>query len=545
MLETRADSGHTTASRRSHTSSAVGGVLTAAVLMVPAATVLALFAGVRDRGTWMDEFWSLFLSDPSLSPLQLVRARLLHDVHPPLYSLLATVARRVDDAGTYSGRLLNCALVLLALGYTGVALRRARAADKAPHLLVFLFSTSYFLLHHLPEFRAYSLLTVASGCYALSAWFVLGAENGPARADTVHRATLEITAFTLANSHYYGALLVSLHLTLSMAVLSRAGRRSSARRLLSPLLVSVVPAILWFGLTYPHIEHLSGGRFWLPELQVLGTTKTLVGVLLKVCSNLVAWGLAGLGAILLLAPTRTGLRRVSALSPSLLAGPALAVLSFALTGAGLVLTTLVISLHTPILMDRYLSVLTGPLCAIVAVLVLHALRAVPRPWQIGLTSALFANGVLFCAWLVYAQGRHPDLRQWEHTARVIGALQTECRERPVQYAFMHARTVRPHSRDEMLAMGAQKMAAQFGFTAARAPLPSGAVVTASRRCPVALWLLNVPEHEPLSAAQLLSRGHYAHPTISDERLSIDHRGVTAVLYLSEKAQAAPRAHARR
>jgi hypothetical protein len=72
------------------------------------------------RGPWLDEFWTLELSDASRGLLPLVRDGWLHDVHPPLFNLWATLLTSVGVTSIPAGRLASnlpaaCLMILAAL----------------------------------------------------------------------------------------------------------------------------------------------------------------------------------------------------------------------------------------------------------------------------------------------------------------------------------------------------------------------------------------------------------------------------------------------
>src|SRR5262249_14978170 len=59
------------------------------------------------QGPWLDEFWTLELSDTSRGLLPLVRERWLSDVHPPVFNLWATLLTSLGVTSIPAGRLAS------------------------------------------------------------------------------------------------------------------------------------------------------------------------------------------------------------------------------------------------------------------------------------------------------------------------------------------------------------------------------------------------------------------------------------------------------
>ena len=68
--------------------SATGVIAAAAVGLILA--LMSVDAALQ--GPWLDEFWTLELSDTSRGLLPLVRERWVSDLHPPVFNLWATLS---------------------------------------------------------------------------------------------------------------------------------------------------------------------------------------------------------------------------------------------------------------------------------------------------------------------------------------------------------------------------------------------------------------------------------------------------------------------
>jgi hypothetical protein len=91
----------------------------AAVGIAAILAIAALDAGFR--GPWLDEFWTLHLSDTSDGLLALIRDGWLRDAHPPLFSAWATLLSSLGISSISVGRLASN---LLAAGLMLLAARR-------------------------------------------------------------------------------------------------------------------------------------------------------------------------------------------------------------------------------------------------------------------------------------------------------------------------------------------------------------------------------------------------------------------------------------
>lgn len=106
-------------------------------------------------GPWFDEFWTRYLSDPSVNLLEAFNNRWIADVHPPLFSFLVWLSAHVARLPIEQARLLNFIPLGLLTVYA-VLLGRMRPRER-PFLAVFAISlgTSAFFIDYFVEFRSY------------------------------------------------------------------------------------------------------------------------------------------------------------------------------------------------------------------------------------------------------------------------------------------------------------------------------------------------------------------------------------------------------
>lgn len=117
--------------------------------------IVLLVAAAPRHGPWFDEFWTRFLSDPSIEFGEAFQKRWVADVHPPLFSMMAWLSAQVVRLPIEKARLLNLtplAILALYLFLVGKALPRARA-----FITVFAISvgSSAFFIEYFTEFRSY------------------------------------------------------------------------------------------------------------------------------------------------------------------------------------------------------------------------------------------------------------------------------------------------------------------------------------------------------------------------------------------------------
>ncbi|SON54631.1 hypothetical protein HDIA_1090 [Hartmannibacter diazotrophicus] len=107
------------------------------------------------RGPWLDEFWSVYLSDPTLGLHRIFSERWMADVHPVFFSLLSYLVAHIAPLTVQDGRLLNFIPLLATVAYISVFwILNPRERE---FLLVFAVSTStsLFFINAFGNFRSY------------------------------------------------------------------------------------------------------------------------------------------------------------------------------------------------------------------------------------------------------------------------------------------------------------------------------------------------------------------------------------------------------
>jgi hypothetical protein len=464
------------------------------------------------HGVWIDDGWSLLLTDPRPSLGALLRERLLVDVHPPLYNVTLSLLRRSLGGGLMLGRMVN--FVALAATFAAV-LALARAHPRTRLLTIgtlALVTTSYFLLRFVRDFRAYGCVILASLGLAtyLLAYVSDALERKPMPSSRLVRGGTFAGALLLANLHYFGAMLVGLQLSVVGLLMLKRGQSRRALELGAMLGLALLPVVLWLALSIPRLRSVLEGGFWIENEGVIALAKMMVEAAVKLCSNPVAWLLALLGAARLVrAPRSPEAQRELVLAGTFALGPIL-----------LVVVTVVIHYQQPILQDRYLAVLAGPLCASICVLALAGLRSAGPLVRSGAIVSLAGVAIAVCGWMARVDPQRHGVRFWDESARLVRTAQRACLEQPVPYAGPW-----PEGGVASLVTAAQLLASRNGFRVRDEELPRGTLPQTSDRCPVALWLVQLPEGHATDAATLLHNLGFR----SNETLTLRDFGATAVL----------------
>ena len=130
-------------------------------LWVPLAIIIFIgafwpFMQIEKASLWLDEFWSIYFSDPSQSLYDLYRSRILQELHPPLYFILNHLWMGIYNENIYAPRILSALLGLCLLGVATYMNRRILSMNARLFLLAFIV-TGYSFVHFSTEARNYML----------------------------------------------------------------------------------------------------------------------------------------------------------------------------------------------------------------------------------------------------------------------------------------------------------------------------------------------------------------------------------------------------
>ena len=375
--------------------------------MIAAAGVCAILViagiGAALRGPWLDEFWTLELSDASKGLPALIRDGWMRDAHPPVFNAWATLLASLGITSIPAGRLVSNLLAagLMILAAFRLSRRTPGQAGFAAALLLLTLSLPQ-AMESFALYRSYFWQMTAIATLALVARHVAAA-----KADLDWRRDLDLAAIAVLATaasigvHYVGALFGGL-LAGAIAVCAFArGLRRWAALMLATTALSSLFVLASVAVQAPN---------WAAEFD-----HTWIDLP----------GLAALGVLVSLAAAPLWLNPVLAGRPLVEAGgraPEIAsqVWFFAMIGAVLVVgMAIVLAAHAvqPIVVDRYLFAVPVLVSALLAV---PAARLARDRWLFGLLALVAVAGA---ARPMIESGIRP---LWRENARTIATIVAGC-----------------------------------------------------------------------------------------------------------------------
>lgn len=458
-------------------------------LMVGFAAVflVASLARMIDRDIWMDEAWSLFLSDPLVDSLSLIRQRLSVDMHPPFFNLVLHAFREVTPAGLTVARSLNVLACLPAIGYFWWVWRNDAGQRPTLACYLLLLSTGFFFVHFGAEARVYWSLILASACYALAVVRVMPALIEGGSPTAVDWWVLWAASALLLHLHVYSAIFVTLHAGIDLLLMAAYGRWRHAAGYLLWMLVFGLLLVWWYATQTLFLKGMDLGGGWIQQLPLGRAMRRVAGFAVYVVPNMVAllFAIAALPSLLLSRGTQgdRSARLLSRAEQTCLLGMAGALVMFSM---GIIVG----NLFSPLIVDRYFTVITGPLCVLVAWLSVRRIARLQPRWRAEAALGLIVAGIAAFAFQLMREPNYWNLGlYWGKSARYALSAHGSCPQ-----PIMHAASNRTHYvENEYIALtwGAQEMGRQMGFSTRRAD--PGTVLRVSPQCPVALWVLLVQQ----------------------------------------------------
>jgi uncharacterized membrane protein len=337
--------------------------------------VLFLAAVLRVRayesvGYWLDELYALRISGAG-SVFEILRAIPETDDNPPLYYLLLAAWREIAGSSEALTRGLTLFLSWLAV----VSLTISRRALGAPVALA-----SGLFLAILPgalfavEARPYGFMVFFSALLVV-AWFrLVRGQNQITRGVLI---TWGVVAALLSLTHFYGALLVLTLAITAVLELLRTGKRILARRIVVITGIALLPLAGWVFYARSTLLDRSGGTHWLqspPRSMIL---------------DFFGWVTGGtyLSAVLIGAVVVTALILVARWHE--LGEAKWPLLWLTMSIFVVLVVAQLVSLWTPIWLDKYGIVLVPPIAVTLAYLIWLVTQPNMR-WFIGTTAVVGA-----------------------------------------------------------------------------------------------------------------------------------------------------------
>jgi branched-subunit amino acid transport protein AzlD len=432
------------------------------------------------RGPWLDEFWTLELSDTRNGLLALIRDGWMRDAHPPVFNAWATLLASLGVDSIPAGRLTSN---LLAAGLMIMAARRfsRRVPEQAGFNTVLL-----LLVLSLPQamdafaiYRAYFWHIAAVGTLVLVARHVAST-----RADLDWRRDADLVAIAVVAAamsmglHYVGGLFGGLLCgAIALSAYRRGLRRWAILMFATASLASlfIVASVL---LQAPNwAAEFDHSWIDLPAVDALGVPVALAVTAL--CHNpipLVGFWIAGTR------PSESQLHFVAMIGSVLVVG---------------VVIVLAVHAFKPIVVDRYLFAVPVLICALMAV---PAARFAQDSLLFGLLALV---SVAVAAAPLVQEGIKP---LWRQDAETIAKIVSECPTTTIYaasgWALGPAAETRTARREDPVFARAYRLLADGHGYAVRFIGQNGTAHATPGACPVLLWYEHTPNNaeDDLAAA---------------------------------------------
>ena len=383
-------------------------VLTPAVIAAAGVGVILVIAVIDAalRGPWLDEFWTVELSDSRNGLPALIRDGWMRDAHPPVFNAWATLLASLGITSIPAGRLVSNLLAagLMILAAFRLSRRTPGQTGFAAALLLLTLSLPQ-AMEYFAVYRSYFWQVTAIGTLALVARHVAAT-----KADLDWRRDLDVAAIAVLATaasigvHYIGALFGGLLAgAIAVCAFARGLRRWTALVLATTAVTSLF-VLANVALQMPswaaEFDHI-----WidLPGFAALGMVASLA--IAPLCLNPVP--LAGLWR------SREASRGQGRRDPS-------QTWFVAMVGTALVAgVAIVLAVHVvqPIVVDRYLFAVPVLVSALLAV---PAARIARDRWLFGLLALVAVAGA---ARPMIETGIRP---LWRENSRTIASIVAGC-----------------------------------------------------------------------------------------------------------------------
>jgi hypothetical protein len=329
-------------------------------------------------GLWTDELFTVWATDPSISPWQLQFDRLRYETNPPLHFWLLYGLRQVVPEARLAGLILNFTVVMATVAAIVMTMRRDGRALLGYGLAI-LFLLNAATLIYVQEVRAYMLAIGLSAVLAVLVMRFIAQGRGRV-------ALLAVLGAVTGLSHVYGALFAGA-LAAALMIEGLVSRRAPVWR--AGLMLGAacsVPFLIWF----MGVHHQEGGNLrnigWIsfaPE-HIKSTIDGIVRVLIGPVWVVIIWAVALIVALSSPVFRRSALM-VAVVALIFLIGP------------------FVISAKVPILHYRYFAVGFPALMMLLAMAVCEVWRTEPSRLRKGAATILVLISVVMSLLVSWAE----------------------------------------------------------------------------------------------------------------------------------------------
>jgi hypothetical protein len=432
------------------------------------------------RGAWLDEFWTLELSDTRPGLVALIRDGWLHDAHPPIFNAWATLLASLGVSSIAAGRLVSN-LVAAALMIAAAWRLSKRMPDQAGFNTVLLLlvlslpqATDAFATYRSYFWQIAAIATLASVARLVAATRV----DIDLRRDIDLVAVAAVATATAIGLHYIGGLFGGLLAGATALSALRRGLRRWAIVLLAPAAVASLFVVASVLLQAPNwAADFDHSWIDLPGLQALAVPVGLA--VAAIAHNPVA-----IAGMLLGSDGRDE------------SAPRFLVLIGSVLALGIAII-LAVHVFKPIVVDRYLCAVPVLVCVLMAV---PAARLVQRNWLFG---GLALVSVAVVAAPLVESGIKP---LWNEDAETIAAIVADCPTTRVYaasgWALGPAAETRTARREDPVFERAYRLLSRHHGYTVRFIGQNGTAHATPGRCPVLLWVEHTPNEaeDDLSAA---------------------------------------------
>ena len=440
------------------------------------------------RGPWLDEFWTLWLSQHDLPLAETLRDRWLIDVHPPFFVGLNWLAQPLIGDSILIRRLANFVPLSMTLLFAAAICKRYYRNRNFTTVFVIMALTSPIAAYNITEIRSYFTQICGMMSLIVCLHSMLMLEEGQRVQDNRLLALAACALiFLCLNLHYVTAVVAtSIVATSGLGLLVRR-HKDWFWLLLAAGVFASMPLVAWFVSQNAFLQQVSG-TFWL-IVSLPVAIKTLIVLIGKsFCLNFVIVAALFISVVGYF-NTRSRQRSSTnygggSLDPS--TSPPdqkvfIAAMAFGFVTASLML--LLVNAHHPqIFAARYLSSVAVTTVAIVAAIIAELVCRRRR-----IFSLFLLNGALIYGGAVISHGLDEG---WDGAASFIRSQIKECGSLQVLATVYRADYVVPNQ-EKVLDWAYREEAARFGFPIKVLPIGSKLDLSDGGNCQTALWIDHV------------------------------------------------------
>jgi uncharacterized membrane protein len=169
--------------------------------------VILLFLAIAMRlvnlneGLWLDEIWSMVMSSPDKSVMDIINA-CKSDTHPPFFDLLLHFYLRLFGNDPINGRILSMLIGFMGIFATFYYSLRISKSYFTAIISLGLISLSFFHIYYSEEGRFYTFLYLLSLSVISNIYFYI--KNGKRK----YLVPFTLLSIILVYTHYYGVILL-------------------------------------------------------------------------------------------------------------------------------------------------------------------------------------------------------------------------------------------------------------------------------------------------------------------------------------------------